>query len=99
MAADGSSLSPDLGTALSLRVPVPRPHSLPYPVSRQSGEGQDKGLAPLSQSGTTLKGHPSPELLLGTTEGSGAILLSPSFSLFPVLYPSPLTGVILENTP
>lgn len=97
MAADGSPSSPRLGIALSLRAPVPGPLPLPGPVTGQSGEGWGEGLASLSQSGTTLKGVPSPELPRGSPESFEPILLPPSFFFCQVLCPSPLTGVVLQS--
>ena len=97
MAADGSPSSSSLSIALSLRAPVPGPHPLPRPVTGQSGEGWDEGLTSLSQSGTTLKDVPSPELPRGSPKSFEPILLPPSFFLCQVLCPSPLTGVVLQS--
>ena len=90
MGADGPPSSPSLSIALSLRAPVPGPHPLPCPVTGQSGEGRDEGLASLSQSGTTLKGVPSPELPRRSPKSFEPILWPPSFFLCQVLCPSPL---------
>ena len=52
------SMDPDLGAALSLREPLFPGHILSHIWPGPQRRGQDKGLAPLSQSGTTPEGPP-----------------------------------------
>lgn len=51
-------MDPDLGAALSLREPLFPGHILSHIWPGPQRRGQDKGLAPLSQSGTTPEGPP-----------------------------------------